>query len=226
MALTAGDIMDAAAVLLNDAVKTQYTYYVQIPYLNMAINELQEHMELNNVPITNEVTTAISVAVGVTAITSATNPAIPTNLIEIQQISERLDQSSEDYIPMTRREFLPPMVEQIDSLVWWVWQNQEIRFLGATTPRQLQINYIASRMFPVSTNADLFTIINCKSFLSYRTAALCAKYIGKDDDTYNSMSGDIQSALDRFLGVSAKGRQAIATRRRPFMAAYKTRGIW
>ena len=47
--LTAAQVMDASASMLNDTAKTSYTYVAQIPYLNMALRELQEFFELNNV---------------------------------------------------------------------------------------------------------------------------------------------------------------------------------
>jgi len=222
---TVADILDTSAVLLNDAAKSQYTYAVQLPYYNMAQRDLEKKMELNNVPITNEVApTTLIVAVGVTALDFTTTPALPSDLIEIQQINERLNGSSEDYLPMTRREFLPPLVEQIESLLWWTWQNQQVRFLGATTARQLQLQYIANRLPKVTSTATSIALINAQSFLEYRTAALCAEFVGENPTRATSLNGNAAIAMDDFLGISIKGRQAIATRRRPFMAAYKNRG--
>jgi hypothetical protein len=225
MAVLVGDIIDASAALLNDVNKTQYTSAVQIPYFNMAQNDLQEQMELNNVPVTNEVApTTLIVAAGVTVISFSTNPALPVDLIEIQQISERLNGTTTDYDPMTRRDFLPPLVEQTESLIWWAWLNQELRFIGATTARQLQLNYIATRLPVITSTATPITLINARSFLQYRTAALCAEFIGENKVRADSLNSNAAIALDSFLGISTKGRQAIACRRRPFMAAYKNRG--
>lgn len=223
--MTAGDVMNSAAVLMGDAAKTQYTYYVQLPYLNMAIAELNELCQLNNVQITNAVApTTLIVAVGVTVLDFTTTPTLPTDLVEIQQINERLNGSSEDYIPMTRKEFLPPLVEQIDSLVWWTWRNQQLFFLGATTPRQLQMNYIAARIPAVTQNTDIIALFNAQSYLTYRTAAFLAAFIPKDGVSAEALNTASNSALDRFLGIDTKAKQAISTRRRPFMAAYKNRG--
>ncbi len=215
------DILDRSAVLLNDSAKTQYTYAVQLPFYNMAQDDLQEQMELNNVPVTNELSTAIVVAAGTVVVTSATYPA---DLIEIQRISERLNGSAEDYVLMSRREFLPPFVEQTESLIWWTWQNQEIRFIGATTPRQLLLGYIASRLPVVTSTATSITLINARSFLQYRTAALCAEFIGENKTRADDLNSNAGISLSNFLGINTKGRQSIAVRRRPFMMAYKNRG--
>lgn len=222
--MVVGDVIDASAVLLNDSAKAVFTVAAQLPYYNIAQDELQEIMELNNVPVTNETSTAITVTAGVTTISFTTSPALPSTLIEIQKISERLALAAEDYLPMTRCEFLPTLVEQTTSLIWWAWIDQELRFIGALTDRQLQINYIASRLPAATTTTTPVTLINAKSFLSYRTAGLCAEFIGENKDRADSLNTDASLALDRFLGINTKGRQAIATRRRPFLAAYKTRG--
>ncbi len=222
---TVADILDRSAALLNDSAKTQYTYAAQLPFYNMAQDDLQEQMELNNVPVTNEVApTTLIVAAGVVTISFSTSPALPADLIEIQRISERLNGAAEDYTLMTRREFLPPFVEQTESLIWWVWQNQELRFIGATTPRQLLMGYIASRLPVVTSTATSISLINARSFLQYRTAALCAEFIGENKTRADDLNGNAGTALGTFLGINTKGRQAIATRRRPFMMAYKNRG--
>lgn len=224
MAVTVQQVLDLSAVYLNDAGLSQYTYAAQLPLFNAAQLELQELMEQNNVPSTNEVSTSLTVAAGVTVISFSTTPALPSTLVEIQKLSERPNGSSVDYLPMTRCEFLPTMVEQIDSLIWWTWQNQEVRFIGATQPVQLTLAYIASRLPAVSSTTTNITLINAQSFLAYRTAALCAEFLGENKTRADSLNENAGAAADRFLGINTKGRQAIAVRRRPFMAGYKSRG--
>jgi hypothetical protein len=224
MAVLVGDILDRSAGLLNDVNKTQYTYAVMLPYYNIAQDDLQEKMELNNVPVTNERSVAITVPIATTVISFTSSPALPADLIEVQELGERLSGTSVDYDHMTRREFLPAIVEQTESLIWWTWQNQELRFIGATTPRQLQLDYIAARLPLITSTATPITLINARSFLQYRTAALCAEFVGENKVRADSLNGNALESLDSFLGISTKGRQAIAIRRRPFMAAYKNRG--
>lgn len=225
MSTTVGAILDGSGALLNDPSVTQFTYTKQLPFFNMAQNELQELLELNNIPVSNEVApTTLIVTAGVVTIDSSTSPALPTDLVEIQQISERLNGTTDDYIPMTRREFLPTFVEQTESLIWWAWINQKLKFLGALTDRQLQMNYIAARLPAATTTTSPITLFNATSFLMYRTAALCAEFLGENPTRAESLNSDASIALDRFIGISTKGRQSIAIRRRPFMASYKNRG--
>lgn len=227
--LTAGEVMDAAASLMNDTAQTVYTYVVQLPYLNMAIDELREYMELNNTPVSNETSAIIEVDVGETAIVSVTasttQPNYPTNMVEIQQLWERLQGSSEPYIPMYHREFLPHYLDDIPvtNLVYWSWINQEIRFIGATTDRDVKLDYIQEFLAEAADEDSVIGIINAKSYLQYKTAALCSSFIGENPTRSAELNGLAELAKERVLGIGTKGRQDIITRRKPFLASYKMR---
>lgn len=223
--MTSGDVMDRAAALLNDTAKNVYSYTAQLPYLNIAIDELAELFELNNIPSSNKLSATVTITTAMTDWGGSTGPALPTDLIEIQELYEKDYNVVEDWIPMTRKEYLPAYVVLLQSLVYWTWQNQIIYFLGATTSRNVRMDYIAKPIANVSstTGNDTISTINCKSFLAYRTASLCAEYIDTDEARASALAKDAVAALDRTLSISVKGRQSIATRRRPFMAAYKIR---
>lgn len=227
--LTAALVMDRSASLMNDTAKTVYTYVAQLPYLNMAADELEEAFELNNIPITNETSAVINVDIGVVIIgpVGITIPFYPTNLIEIQQIWERLQGSTDPFIPMTRKEFLPHTLDDlpIDSLVYWIFQNQRIKFIGALTDREIKLDYIKALIPEELIATSSIGIINARSFLYFRTAALCSQFIGENKTRADELNNFAMLALDRSMGISTKGRQAITTRRRPFMAAYKSRGF-
>lgn len=222
--MTAGDVMDQSAVLLNDAAKDIYTYTTMLPYLKIAYDELAEQYETNNIPITNETNTSSVITTAMTDIGGSTGPALPTDLIEPRTLYERLDGTTDDYIPMTKKEFLPPFTELTDSLVYWVWQDQIIKFLGALTDRDVRIDYIGNTLTPLVDNTTIISAINSKSFLSFRTAALCAAYIGENPDRASQLQGDADNALGRLLNIPVKSNQAIATRRRPFRSRAKMLG--
>lgn len=219
--MNAGEILNDSAALLNDIAKDTFTNDTQIPYLNIALQELQEEFELNNIPATNEVSAVIPVTAGTaTKITTA----IPTRLVEIQKLLERTTGTTEPFIEMTRVEYLPEL-EITQTLSYWTWQNQEIRFLGSLSNRDVKINYIQSLFGVIDSASDPITLINSKSFLAFQTAGLCAEFIYENITRAMSLYGKANRALERSLGISTKGRQAIATRRRPFMSQYKTRSL-
>ena len=224
--------MDKSASLMNDTAKTVYTYVAQLPYLQMALDELQESFELSNIPISNITTSApITVLTGVTSIGPKDGvgvgaaPYYPENLVEIQQLWERLNGSMEPYIPVSQVEFLPHTLDDLPTaeLQYWAFENQRIVFISASTDRQVKIDYIA-KLFPDNIlEGTIIGIINSRSFLQYRTAALCSHFIGENPARAEELNNFAQMSMDRVLGIGIKSKQSMPARRRPFMAAYKRR---
>lgn len=232
--LLATTVMDSAAALLNDQAKQQYTYLVQIPYLNMALSELKEYFELNNVPVTDTVTAdGLVVPAGETALAFAPDVPdpdtdyLPNDLIEPKVVWER-QEGVDPYVMMTRLDFLPRWQEgvEINQFVWFTWQSQEIRFLAANQDNEIKIDYIRD-LFSRVTSGNYTTyniaVINAESFLNYRLAGLCARFIGENPTRAGELDNDAGLSLDRAIGIGTKGRQAITVRRRPFRSGYKNR---
>lgn len=228
MQLLAQDIFTQAAALLNDqglannGVPSLFTPAAQMAYLNMALAELRETLQQYNVQLTNNVDTSIVVLAGVKVVTQQ---ELPNDLIEIQNLQERDNgQTDEDWDDMQRCEFLPGFTVQTTSLVYWTYQNQELRFIGATSDRQLLLKYIADKLPKIVDPADVINLINAQSFLNYRTASLCSEFIGENQTRAQSLNEAAQASLDRFLQINVKGKQVFPARRRPFLAGYRNRG--
>ena len=230
---TAADVMDKSASLMNDTAKTVYTHAAQLPYLNIALAEIEEHFQLNNISITNETSVPIVVPVGTTLITpedgigSDVTPHYPTNLVEIQGLYERASGSTDPFIPMVKREYLPSAINDLptDSLQYWSWQNQQIRFIGALLAREVRLDYIRNLFAEITNPNDIIGVINAKSFLAFRTAALCSEFIGENKTRADSLNEFAVAAGERVTGIGIKTKQSITTRRKPFMAAYKRRSF-
>lgn len=223
--MLASEVMDRAAALLNDNDQSLYNYGVQIPFLNMALDELEEILEANNVGVTNSTSAIIPITTAMFDIGGSTGPALPTGLVEIQQLFERPTGTNQDFLPMTRVEFLPQYIVLMSDLIYWSWEEQIIKFKGCLTNTDVKIEFVKTAITPVTTVNSAINIINSKSFLAYRTAALCAANIGENQSRENDLNVNATLALDRMLGINIKGRQSILIRRRPFMATYKARGI-
>lgn len=222
---TAGEIMNRSAVLLNDKAKTIYTYVDQLPHLNTAIDDLSEELELNNVAITNVSSAIIPITTLQTDIGGTTGPVLPADLIEIQRLWERQTGTTNSFLPMDKYEFLPNIGTKTSSLVFWSWQKQIINFVGANLPRDVKIDYIAA-VLPLAVDENsIITKFNSRGYLSYRTAALCARFIGENPTRADELDREAQRSLDRVLGIDTKGRQSFSARRRPFRAGAKVRGL-
>lgn len=230
--LVASTVMDGAASLLNDTAKNVYTYTAQLPYLRIAMQELQESFELNNIAVTQEVSAVIPVNAGVTAITydaagTPASPKLPDDMVEPAQLWEQAHNVS-PFIPMTRRDYLPHYLEQIQSnqFIYFVWEDQQIKFLPAIQFNDIKIDYVR-QIFSNIPNMDQNTqinVVNATTFLEYRTAALCAEFIERNLTSAQGLNAYAITGMDRVTGISSKSKQTIMTRRRPFRAGYKKRG--
>lgn len=226
--LTAAEVMDRSAALMNDPAKTDYTYAAQLAYLNMAIDELVESLEESNASPTNQTSTTITVPIGSYQITpdeSATTPHYPTDLVEVQEVGERLSGTTEPFMMLHRREFIQTF-PATNSLLFWVWEDQIIKFNpnGATTEREIQLRYVRQAIVQATNELTVIGTINARSYLAYKTAALCAQFIGENESRAEILNGQAEAALERLTSISNKGRQQIVTRHRPFRASYKARG--
>lgn len=226
--LTAGEVMDRSAALLNDPARTDYTYDAQLPYLNMAIDELVESLEESNSSPTNQTSAVITIAVGeyqITPIENSTTPHYPADLVEIQEVSERLSGTEDSFIPLGRRDFVQ-IYPANNSLLFWCWENQIIKFNpnGALTEREVQLKYIGMSIVQAEDENSIIGTINARSYLSYKTASLCSQFIGENETRAGILDDKADKALERLTGINNKGRQQIMTRHRPFRAAYKARG--
>src|SRR5688572_30069420 len=112
-------MMTNVAALLNDQVQSVFTTTVQLPYFNMALNELRTAFEQHNIAYMNE-TANVNVTAGQTGIGDTGQSALPTGLVEIQELFERTQGSSESFSPMTRVEFLPALstTSSTSAIIW------------------------------------------------------------------------------------------------------------
>jgi len=228
--LLASSVMDSAASLLNDTAKSTYTYTVQIPYLNMALRDLQESYELNNIPVSDETSAVINVPAGNSSIIFAPIPSnpdvdyLPSNLIEPRKLWER-SEGIDPYVPMTRVNSLDLSAAgvQINQLSNYVWASQKIKFLPANQDNDIKMDYIRNLFALVVDEYAKLGVINAQSYLQYRTAAHVAKFVEENDVRAQSLNVEATISLDKALGIGTKGRQSISIRHRPFRASYKSR---
>lgn len=227
---TAGAVMDGAAALLNDAAKSVYTYSVQIPYLKIALRELREMMELSNVPVTNKTAEilAIPASTGVIEISFVTTPSLPSDLIEIQQIWERAT-GVNPYVPMVKKEFLPAYLtdgyQPSSNYLIWAWNGNKLQLPPCNEINDLKLNYVYEITQIVDQNSTI-AVPNGESFLTFRTAALCAQFVMENKERADDLNADAGIAVDRMEGIESKAKQATFTRKRPFRASFKKRGNW
>jgi len=224
--MTAGDVMDPVASLLNDTAKQAYTYAVQLPYLKLALKDLRKKMELSNMPVTNESSAVLTLVAGTTTVSKLTTPALPTGLVQIQQLWES-PSGTDNFIPMDKRDFLPHYLAgvEISQFRIYTWIRNTISLLAANQPIDLKIDFIKQLFDDIVDENSEIDVINGDSYLINRTAAYCARFIGENKTRADELDGFAIDSLNDMEGIENKARQAISTRRRPFRSGYKRRGI-
>lgn len=223
--LLAGTVMDKAASLLNDTSKSVYTYVAVLPYLQMAIQELQEYFELHNVPVTETASTVISMPIGSSEIVynaGGVLPRLPNDFVEPLEVWER-NTGINPYIPMRRVDFIPLSIDGVDISQFsiYAWQSQKILVPPANQANEIKINYVKELFTNLVDQTSIINVVNARTFLEYRTAALCAEFIERNKPSSDGLNIYAGLALDRVTGIGVKGKQTIMTRRRPFRASYK-----
>lgn len=235
--LTGQQVITFAAARLNDANQQIYTNAIQLPFLNIALAELQEIYEANNIPVTDQTSAILNVPSAPIGFTSLTfEPAVPIvgvdylpdDLIEPKVVWES-PEGQNNWTPMTKLDYLPEyqLGQQINQLIWYQWATNEIKFIASNSDNDIKLDYVRALFTEITDVTDDLLVQNSLSFLGNRTASLVASDIEENSERSARLYADAIAGLDRALTIPTKGRQRITIRRRPFRAGYKnSRGIW
>lgn len=210
----ASSVMDSAASLLNDSAKTLYTYAVQTPYLKLALKKLESELIVHEIPFQLRLSANIAVLAGATTVTTPTGFFVPLSLREKGE-TESVDR----FVDMSFVETLPNEANAQTEIRYWAWQGDAINILPSTQNRTIQLKYWAHLAALVDENSQILAE-GTDEFLAYKTAALCARFIGGQAGTPRADALDVMGldALDVILGILVKTKQVRAVRRKPFLS--------
>lgn len=215
MALTflVSDITPRIAARLNDAAQGTYTNTVLLPFVQDAWDELKLDLDLNgNLAVETITSNPITVPIGVTSL--AANSLLPSDMLEPQRVDERLSGTTDLFTEMTPRQW-EPQITQTDSLRYWIYRQQDIKFVGATTARDIII-YYKQALIDISSPSDQLNINHCKQFMVNKTAALAAMFIAQNVNKANTLEAKAEQFLIKLRRIQAKVKQRTRTRRKPF----------
>ena len=215
MALLASAVMTEAGALLNDPSLVTYTYVVQLPFLRIAMKNLESAMLENGLSQldTKSATLAITAVTGI-AITAASAPALPTDLLLPISLEERQTGSGTLFAPMFEREEVP-VRDQGLSLVDWVWEEDGIKLVGALVATDVRITYQKS-MTLITASGDTIPYLGAGLFLSSKVAALCALIIGRNQERAGELNGIAEVELRKYINAHVKEAQDFPVRRQPY----------
>lgn len=200
---TAKDAIQIARSLLNDDLGTRWSDAILLPKLQIAHRELQADLELNSIPVTSTESIVLTVPAGATNL-GVTQPA---DLIEPLSMMERdVGGSADDFDEMIEVAFIPQLAQDT-TLLYWCWQTELIKLLGATTNREVLLRYTRSLTVPATINSDIGFIAG-ELFLGARIA-----YLASGDERFDVQA---QTNLDKVIRANVKGMQGLVRRRRPY----------
>lgn len=219
-------IITTVAALMNDAAQDEYTNAAVLPYLNLAMQILQETYQLNDIPVTHKTSSTLIVPANTPLIGYTTTPALPPDLIEIESLWES-NTTQNKWVPMKRVDFLPNYMRGTSVSLFgiWAWKNQFIEVLPSNAIIDIKMDYVASMFVKVTIatiDQDLLAT-NITTYLEFQTAALCALFFAENESRAMALNGLAADALQRSLGIPIKQMQSMPIRRRPFRASYKSR---
>ena len=207
--------LDEARAELNDVGAAIFTNTVLLPFLKKSYRELQQELNDNGISYSREQAANINITAGMTALTFASTPALPTDLLYPISISEKVSGADDStFVPMVESTWTPNLT-QTSRLIYWTWREDEIKFVGATSVVPIQLRYFKS-LAAIADSTTNIPILDCETFLAARTAALAAFSIGGSLSRAEALSNDADRAMDRLLGTAVKNRQQMPVRRRKF----------
>jgi hypothetical protein len=210
MSYTVGDCITEAQALLNDQAGQLFTSTILLPYFKKAHDELGWRLDLSDVPVLFEAFFEFpDFPPGTTDLLP-----LPADFVEPIELHEKPAGSLDpNYTLIVRVTFLPDLTPD-ESFNFWSYTANDIHVIGNTTTRHVRMRY--RYLIPTITGlSNPVIVVNAKTYLSSRTAALAAFTIGENPDRASALQADADSALDTLIRMSVKNNQSLRTRRRP-----------
>lgn len=214
---TAGDVMNDASVLLNDARQALFNYSTQLPFLKMVMRDLDQLLTLNENPINLIAEAEIVVLANATALALPSNFFIPISLME-------KGSSDTFFSPMTEIADVEKLqVAATTNLGSWDFRHNDINFVGSIVDRTVKLIYWRN-LDELIDEDSLSEVSGARNFLSKKTAAMCAQYIGNNTERAGILNADAMASLDLLLSIGTKNNQGKRVRRKPFRLFRRSSG--
>lgn len=219
MATPSEIMLEAAGVFLNDTPRSLFTDAVLLPFLKRAFKDLLLELDKKGISQTSEVSAAITIPASTTSMTTA--GVLPADFISPTKIEERRNGSSDLYTPMVEKDWESNIL-QTESLRYWAFREDDIKFPGATTIRQILLYYRKGLTVPVVLTNPL-GLVNVENYLSAQTAGYAAKFILQSDTRAETIFGFATKALNDYLTIQVRGLQFQDNRRHRYLSKFRRR---
>lgn len=194
---------------LNDADAENFDDDRLIPFMAMAMRDLVSKLELNEIPSYNEISAVIPVNAAVLTLTLPADFRTPIKLEERAR-----NDTSNLFSPMYKRDWEPNAFPQ-SSLIYWVYREDSVKFLGATSDRDVKLYYQTIGQVINSVNS-VITVIGLENVLGLLTAKLFAALALRNIELADYINGLYSEQWDEFSRRRVKGKQDLPIQRPSF----------
>jgi len=209
--MLASEVMQQTAALLNDTGLNLYTYAVQLPYLQKANEDLEKKLAIFGAPQQRKDATILTLDAGETTIDLPSDFLLPIRMFERNR-----GDSTNNWIPMTERDWTQENAVQSIYLGQWAFRNNEIHVIGSTINKDILLEYWRN-LAVIESSSSLEDFAAAKGYLASRSAELCARYIGMNDNLADKIAvREVGQAEDELMRVIVLNQQGIPQRRAKF----------
>lgn len=214
--IQASAVMDDAAVLLNDTSKSLFSYAAQLPYLKLAYRDMDQELTLNEIPINLVSELEQTLASGTANLPLPTGFFLPISLQE-----KGPTETNESYRPIEEKKNINDLgLVASTTLGVYDFRHNCINFIASSASRKVRLYYWRT-LAELIDQTSFVEIRGGQNYLAYRTAALCAQYIGGNATRAQALSVDAVVAMDRIIAIMVKNNQHKRVRRRPFRSGVR-----
>jgi hypothetical protein len=210
VAVLASQILVGVKPLLNDPQGLVYSDQALLPLLNKAYRELQIRLARAGMGPTKEVADRVPVFAGITFLGDGSG--LPAGLLYPIELREGpMNGPISDFVGMEERNW-EPTFQQTDQLRVWAWREEQLKFPGATTNRDVYIRFMKGLTAIDNVNVPI-QILNSELFLESRTASIAAAVLGENYTRASTLNSDAEMWYDTLVGTLTKRGQRTPVRR-------------
>jgi len=209
LAATVADINTLARSLLGDVAQDVYTDAVLLEYIKTAYREMERLMRSAGVSVFRKTSSALTVTSGTVTLTTATTPALPSDLLRPLEIMERVSGTG-TYVRMSQSYGVLEDRAATALIQEWDWKNNALFFPAASGDVQIKIEYEAE-LAALTNSASALLIPNCMDGVAYLTCAYAVRARGMQEyaDWFDKKA---QECIKQLIASELANRRALTGR--------------
>lgn len=224
---TLQDILTTVPALLDDAGRSVFTGDFILPYVNVAQRSILTKMRSAGVSEVRVRSSVIIVPALTATLTHSTTPALPADLVWPDEIWEaKRGGNNEDFYRIVGPITLPNQARS-NTLGYWDWFKDELRFIGANEARDIKIDYW-STLSDFSTPVDPTDTVLLQDAINIISLLVC-KGIAVSRGQYQAAQAFETQAVDELesvINAQLKMQQQQPDRRQPYRGRGRYQGYF